>query len=284
MISNEDIAKVLTAFKTASTYDFSDYCDRSFARRVDKILTDNKISADMFVRQLMSDRDFLEKSVRDITVNTTELFRDPQMWLNLRYQVLPRFKDKPTIKIWHAGCSSGQEIYSMMILLSELGMLDKAQIFATDINTSVIEAAQTGTYKYMFNLNYLDNFDKVMRENPYNFEQKYDVPYDKYFDIDKRKDVIQMKDFLCKKPVFRKHDLVGGCNPFYHQFDLILCRNVIIYFNPKLQNKVINMFASNLLVNGFLILGASESILGAANSSFERMVGFYRKKQITTMF
>lgn len=280
MVTNEDAARLISAIKMSSTYDFTDYSDKSFCRRIEKILLDNNMDLKQLISKIGKDKDFLEQMVKDITVNTTELFRNPEMWQTLRYQILPKFKKNRSIFIWHAGCSSGQEIYSMLILLNELGMLDQAKVFATDINTDMLEIAKSGQYKYRFNLGYLDNFDKVIKENPYNFEDKADVPYDKYFDIDKTKDTIQMKPFLREKAVFRKHDLVKDGNVFYSKFDIIFCRNVIIYFNNKLQARVIDMFNNSLNHDGYLILGSHESILGAPANNFERTKGFYKKKQM----
>ena len=194
MVTNEDAARLITAIKTSSTYDFTDYSDKSFCRRIEKILLDNNMDLNQLIHKIGKDKDFLEQMVKDITVNTTELFRNPEMWQTLRYHILPKFKKNRSIFIWHAGCSSGQEIYSMLILLNELGMFDQAKVFATDINTDMLEAAKAGQYKYRFNLGYLDNFDKVIKENPFNFEDKVDVPYEKYFDIDKVKDTIPARE------------------------------------------------------------------------------------------
>ncbi len=279
MVTNEDVQRFITAIKMASTYNFKDYSERSFKRRIEKLLIDNHMDINQLSLKVSKDKGFLEKIVRDITVNTTELFRDPEMWITLRHQILPKLKKNKSIFIWHAGCSSGQEIYSMLILLSELGMFEQAKVFATDINSDMLETAKKGHYKYRFNLGYLDNFDKVIKENPYNYEEVVDVPYDKYFDIDKVKDTIMMKQFLREKAVFRKHDLVKDGNIFYSKFDLILCRNVIIYFNNKLQNHVIELFSNSLYRDGYLILGAHESILGPVANNFDRTKGFYRKKQ-----
>lgn len=279
MVTDEEVQRFITAIKMVSTYNFTDYSERSFKRRIEKLLVDNHMDINQLSLKMSKDKDFLEKIIRDITVNTTELFRDPDMWTTLKYQILPKLKKNKSIFIWHAGCSSGQEIYSMLILLSELGMFEQAKVFATDINSEMLEASKKAVYKYRFNLGYLDNFDKVIRENPYNFEEKIDVPYEKYFDIDKVKDTITMKKFLREKAVFRKHDLVNDGNIFYSKFDLILCRNVIIYFNNKLQNHVIDLFSNSLYRDGFLILGAHESILGPVANNFDRTKGFYRKKQ-----
>ncbi len=278
MVSLEESNKIVAAIKSVSTYDFSDYSEKSFRRRIDKILEDFRMSVDELISRILRDKDFLEQVVREITVNTTELFRDPELWITLKYRILPRFQQNKSIFIWHAGCSSGQEVYSMLILLHELDLFDKAKVFATDLNTEMLEKAKQGEYRYRFNMNYLDNFDKVIKENPYNYEDKKDVAYEKYFDIDKKHDLIIMKPFLRNKPVYRKHDLVNDKNIFYSKFDIIFCRNVIIYFNTKLQNKVLEMFSSNLYRDGYLILGAHESILGPVANNFERTKGIYKKK------
>jgi len=278
VITDEEVTLFINTIKSSSNYDFSDYSEKSFQRRVEKLVVDYKTDVFGLIRRLRNDSDFLEQVVKDITVNTTELFRDVKAWHNLRYRILPRLQDNNVINVWHAGCSTGQEVYSMMILLNELGLLDRAKIYATDINTDVIETAKEGEYKYRFNIGYLDAFDKVIKENPYNYEDRRDVSYEKYFDIDKAQDIIRMKPFLKDKPVFRKHDLVTGGNIFYTKFDIILCRNVLIYFNNKLQNKVFELFYKSLFDGGYLILGVHESMLGPMTTKFEKKGSNYRKK------
>jgi len=280
VVSDEDVALLIYTLKTNSDYDFTDYAEKSFKRRIEKVLQDNNTDIFGLISRLKNDSVFMEEVVKDITVNTTELFRDTKAWHNLRYRILPRFKDNNVINIWHAGCSTGQEVYSMMILLSEMGLFDKAKIYATDLNTDVISNAKNGVYKYRFNLGYLDSFDKVIKENPYNYDEYRNVPYSKYFDIDKSQDTITMKPFLCEKPVFRKHNLVLNSNIFYTKFDLIFCRNVLIYFNNTLQNKVFDLFHRSLFDGGYLILGIHESMLGPMASKFEKKGSNYRKKSL----
>jgi chemotaxis protein methyltransferase CheR len=277
-VSDQDLLFFINALKNASSYDFSDYSEKSLKRRVQKVLIDNKLDVGALVGNIKTSKSFLEKIVKDITVNTTELFRDPNIWHSIRFRILPRLKNNKTINIWHAGCSTGQEVYSMMILLKELDLFDKAKILATDLNTDVIETAKQGVYKYRFNIGYLDNFDKVIKENPYNYEEYNDVSYDKYFDINKTKDTIVMNEELRSKPMYRKHNLVNDGPMDFVKFDLILCRNVIIYFNYNLQNKVFNTFYQNLYNNGFLVLGMHETILGPYASKFEKKGLFYVKK------
>jgi chemotaxis protein methyltransferase CheR len=277
-VTDQDLQYFVSTLKNSSKYDFTEYSDKSLKRRLQKILVDFNLDIPGLVATIRNDSEFAERIVKEITVNTTELFRDPQVWHTLRSRILPRFKNNKTINIWHAGCSTGQEVYSMMILLNEMGMLDKAKVFASDLNNDVLDAAKQGIYKYRFNIGYLDNFDKVIKQNPLNYEEFNDVPYEKYFDIDKIRDTITMKKYLTEKPIFRKHDLVRDGNLFFAKFDLILCRNVIIYFNYSLQNKVFELFHANLYTKGILLLGMHETILGPWAAKFEKMGQAYIKK------
>lgn len=278
VLTDQEVIFFINTVKNISSYDFSEYSEKSLKRRLQKILIDNNMDLVTLINKLKNNRDFLEKTVKDVTVNTTELFRDPQIWQTLRYRILPKFTDNKNINIWHAGCSTGQEVYSMMILLNELGLLDKAKIFASDLNTDALEAAKKGVYKYRFNIGYLDNFDKVIKENPFNYDEYNDIPYTKYFKIDKVTDTISMNEFLKKKPIFRQHDLVQGGNLYFAKFDLILCRNVIIYFKYSLQNKVFKLFHDHLYTNGYLVLGMHETMLGDITSKFDKKGQAYRKK------
>lgn len=278
-VTDQDILYFVTTLKNTSEYDFSDYSEKSLKRRLAKVLTDNKADIFTLISKMKKSNDFLERIVKEITVNTTELFRDPPIWHALKYRILPEFKNHKSINLWHAGCSTGQEVYSMLILLNEMGLVDKTKIYASDLNEDVLNNAQDGEYKYRFNINYLDNFDKVIKENPYNYDEYNDIPYTKYFDIDKTRDIIKMKPFLREKPVYKKQNLVTDDNVFYIKFDIILCRNVIIYFNYDLQNKVFNLFHENIYDNGYLILGMHETILGPQAGLFEKKHQCYKKKK-----
>ncbi len=277
-VSKEEVTLFINTVKTISDYDFTDYSEKSFTRRLEKILSDYKLTYTQFVSKIKKNKEFLEQVVKDITVNTTELFRDPKIWQAIRFRVLPQFVDQSIINIWHAGCSTGQEVYSMLILLHEMGLFEKANVFATDINHDVLDLAKKGEYKFRFNIDYLDNFDKVIKENPYNYEEVVDIPYTRYFDIDKGKDIIRMKPFLVKKPLFRKQDLVRDGNIFYTKFDIIMCRNVLIYFNHELQTRIFDMFHQNLFAKGCLILGIHESMLGPIAAKYKRKGLVYMKK------
>ena len=279
-VTKEDIARLVFEVKRLYNFDFSEYAEQSFKRRIDHVLVSYSMnSVDALIKAIKTDKEVLQKFVNDITVNTTELFRDTDVWLNLRRNILPKLKNKTNINIWHAGCSSGEEVYSMLILLNEMDMLFNAKVFATDINTDILNRAKNGIFNSRLHHAYFDNFDKVIKTNPLNFEETIDVPYDKYFDIDHAKKSFMIKEFLRDKVTFKYHNLTEGS--IFYKFDLILCRNVIIYFNTELQNKVVSLFHESLFQDGMLMIGAHENISYLPiGTKFESkiMKGLYFKK------
>lgn len=279
-IKDEDIKVFLEAIKARSNYDFTNYSLKSLKRRIAKILAESKFTISQLEDEILQNPLFMEKVVKSITVNTTELFRDPLIWINIKEEILPKFANHETINIWHAGCSTGQEVYSMMIILDELDLLNKSNLYASDINSDVMEIARMGRYKFRFNQAYIDNYNTVMAVNQEITPDKKQIPFSKYFTIDKVSDSIQMNSFLTEKPVYQKVDLVKDENLFTIKFDLIICRNVIIYFNYDLQNKVFNLFYKNLVAEGCLILGVHESILGPYSSQFEKRNHSYIKREL----
>jgi chemotaxis protein methyltransferase CheR len=281
VLDKEKILYLIETIKKVAGHDFSEYSQRSFHRRIEKILSDYRLDLDQLIAKTKkADEEFIIKLIADITVNTTELFRSPPVWQSVKYRILPKLKNNEKIDIWHAGCSTGQEVYSMAILLNEMNLLDRVNLYATDINIQALEQAQKAEYIYRFNIEYLQNFDEVIRKNPYNFEEYNNVPYSKYLDIDQANDVIRIKDFLKEKIIFKEHDLVKRQNIFYKKFDLIMCRNVLIYFNLSLQSKVLNFFYDNLKFPGYLVLGYHESIMGNTANKYHKKHYYYTKKLI----
>jgi chemotaxis protein methyltransferase CheR len=279
-VSKKDILRVIYEFKKTYDFDFSNYAEQSFKRRIEHILiTYNLRSIDDLLKSIKEDRNYFQKCINDITVNTTELFRDPDVWLQIRRNILNTFRDKTNINIWHAGCSSGEEVYSMLILLNEYNLLDKAKVFATDINTEILNKARNGVFNNRLHHAYFDSFDKVVNVNPLNFEEKLSIPHSKYFEIDSVSKTFKVKKFLRDKVTFKYHNLTEGS--IFYKFDLIFCRNVIIYFNTELQNKVISMFHESLFNDGMLLIGAHENIVYLPiGNKFESKVmkGLYFKK------
>lgn len=174
------------------------------------------------------------------------MFRDPSFYLALRKEVLPLLKSYPFIKIWHAGCSTGEEAYSMAILMAEEGLYEKARIYATDFNESVIKKAKTGAYP----------IDRV-KAYAYNYQRSGGKEsFADYYSASHKS--VAMENFLKKNILFSDHNLVT--DGVFGEMNLIMCRNVLIYFNRDLQNRVFKLFSESLSDSGFLCLGSKESI------------------------
>jgi len=276
-VVGKDIQNFQLAVRDHSDFDFSDYSHTSLQRRLNRILLELEMDMDQLIKRMKNDSWFLERIMKKITVHTTELFRDPPVWKLIKNQLLPSFSQQETIRIWHPGCSTGQEVYSMMIILDGLGLLEKSEIYGSDLHEDVLETARQGRYKYRFNQSYLENFDRVMLNGDGTFSLDNKKHWKKYFHIDESRDIIQMKDFLREKPVYKKLDLVKDSNLFLVNFDLIVCRNVIIYFNAELQNRVFDLFHQNLNKKGCLLLGVHESIMGVSSRKFIKKDSFYYK-------
>ena len=280
-ITREVVAEILTVLKTHSPYDLTDYSEKSIQRRFEKVLNDFRMSPQEAIRQIKKNKNFSDELVKAITVNTTELFRDPKQWQELRTYVYPKFKDIPQLNIWHAGASTGQEVYSNAILLNELGLLDRSKLLATDINKDVLDKARQGVYRYSFNNEYLMNFDMVINEDPLNYQLHRGIPYTKYITVDKKHDKLEMQSFLRKNVIFQTHDLIKGPS-FMQKFHVIFCRNVLIYFNFELQKKIIQNFVDSMENGGVLFLGRHESILEPRDFHLVREKNFYVKTDMVT--
>ncbi len=269
----DEVKLFIEAVRAISDYDFSHYSIKSFTRRIEKVMSDyNFTSINDLIKKVVKDRQFLEQVVRDITVNTTEFFRDPEIWVELKRIIFDRFYDESQIFIWHTGCSSGQEVYSMIFLLDLIGMLDKAVVYGTDINQDMLEIARAGEYRAKDVLDYKENFDQF-------FESfRYKPKIEDFFDIDQKNQKFIVKQKYRNKAKFVKHDLVKEHNIFGVDFHIIMCRNVLIYFDPQLQNKIYNFFYYSLRDNGILVLGKHESIIGELSLKFKKQNTIYFKK------
>ena len=234
--------------------DLRNYAKSSFSRRITRIMTINALnSMEQLIEYIKKIKD-LDIFIEEITVNTTEMFRDPSFWKVLRTTMLPELNTHENIRIWHAGCSSGEEVVSMQILLSELGMQDKVTTYATDIDKAIIMRAESGIYSLK---NLALNQDNYIESGGKFALKKYFVETDAIsYTINKD---------LLKNVKFKKFDLVKEV--MYTKFDLILCRNVLIYFDFSLQEKVIEKFISSLFNDGFVAIGQKETLLSNQNLS-----------------
>ena len=247
-IGEAEAEELVAAIYDASGYDFSNYSTPSLHRRFQRFIDLKKISnLSGFIEQLQNDSLLLNEFIEEITVNVTEMFRDPYFFNIFKKEVLPQLNELPSIKIWHAGCSTGEEPYSMAIVLKEAGILDKAIIYATDINQTVLQTAASGKYSIDLLKSYESNYKESELKG--NFADYYDLVEGNLI----------FKEELRKKIIFSTHNLVTDSG--FNKFDLIICRNVLIYFNKQLQDQILQTFYNSLNNHGFLALGSKETIM-----------------------
>lgn len=265
-----DIKNLNRVLEEKYGYSFSDYAQSSFKRRIARILKlhhHDDIGA--LIKRLKNDHSYFDVFLDEITVNTTEMFRDPTFWKAVKERVLPSLESHQTIRIWHAGCSSGEEVFTMGILLEEAGLLGKSKIYATDISSTILDKAKKGIYPI-----------RNMETNMMNYELCCGkTGLDKYY-TGKGHNAI-MDPRLVKSVTWMEQNLITLREPFM-KFDIILCRNVMIYFSATLQAKIFKLFHDSLLGNGVLGIGSKESILwNNSASSFEAINNeerIYRKR------
>jgi len=246
-LTKEDLQEIIEIAKNKHGYDFSDYAVTSFERRVKYFLKHHNLPLHEIKDRLATDKKFFEAFIRTVTVNVTEMFRDPVFYRALREEVLPKLASYPIIKIWHAGCATGEEVFSVAILLKEAGLLSRSRIYATDINSANLEKAATGIIKLQNMKEYTANY--IQSGGKAEFSNYYTAKYDHaIIDKDIRKHIL-----------FSQHNLVT--DQAFNEFHLICCRNVLIYFNKQLQNRVIQLFYNSLSSFGYLALGSKESLL-----------------------
>lgn len=228
-------------------YDFSDYSRASFKRRVTRLMDQDRfLSFAEFRFRLLEDVNYLTRFVEQVTVNVTEMFRDPHFFRVLREQILPVLGTWPMIRIWHAGCSTGEEVYSLSILLHEANLLHKSVQYATDINPSVLERARAGIFPLSQMKQYSENY--ILSGGRQDFSSYYTAQYNS----------AKFDSALGRRVVLATHNLVS--DDTFNEFQLILCRNVLIYFDKVLQDRVMHLFYDSLETLGYLALGSRETI------------------------
>jgi len=247
MVKDDELDLLLETVMEIYGYDFSNYARSSLKRRVNRLLIIDKFPsfAELFY-QVKTDAQYLAHFIEEVTVNVTEMFRDPAVYKTLREHVLPQLATHPLIRIWHAGCATGEEVYSMAILLHEAGILHKSLLYATDINPSVIENIRKGVFPLSAMKQYSENY--IASGGKKDFSSYYTVAYNS----------VQFNAELKTKMILATHNLVSDRS--FNEFGLILCRNVLIYFDKELQDKVFTLFDDSLEKRGFLVLGSKENI------------------------
>ena len=264
-----ELKLLLAAISSYYGHDFHDYAKASMARRVYKHMEKvgiKRVSA--LIPHFLHNTDAFNDFVRDMSVVVTEMFRDPKFFLAIRKEVMPILKTYPFVKIWHAGCASGQEVYSMAILLQEEGLLDRCQIYATDFNEHALNVARKGIYPQDEMATYEANYEVAGGKS-----KLEDYCHQSY-------NSVKFNDRLSERITFANHNLVT--DGVFGEMNLVLCRNVLIYFNRDLQDRVLTLLADSLVSRGILCIGRRESLLQSAIDNRVESVNhsqrIYRKK------
>lgn len=268
---NLEIDLILQAIYHKYGYDFRNYSKAHIKRRILNRVTASELkSVSELQHKVLHDSSFFEIILRDLSINVTEMFRDPGFYLALRKDVLPILKTYPFFKVWHAGCSTGEEVYSFAVLLKEEGIYERAQIYATDFNRDVLEIAKKGIYPIDRIKEYTANYQAAGGKQ--SFSDYYMANYNS----------VIYDQSLKKNIVFAEHNLVT--DNVFAEANLIICRNVLIYFNKELQNRVVTLFKDSLVNGGFLGLGSKETLQFSNQvNNFEiinRDEKIYKKKMI----
>jgi chemotaxis protein methyltransferase CheR len=242
-----EIELLLEAIHRQHGFDFRSYAYASIRRRIWKrIEAEGLRTVSELQSAVLHDTAALERLLLDFSVSVTAMFRDPGFYKVFRERVIPLLRTYPFIRIWHAGCSTGEEVYSTAILLQEEGLYERARIYATDINEVVLQRARAGIFPLDRMQEYTENYLKA--GGTHAFSEYYTAKYDHAL----------FSPSLTRNVVFSQHNLVTDRS--FAEFTVIFCRNVLIYFDKTLQNQVHSLFYDSLVMFGILALGSKESL------------------------
>ncbi len=246
-IEDLEIALLLEGVYRRYGYDFRDYSLAHIRRRLrHRLELSGLVDFGAMLHRVLSERDFFEQLLRDLSINVTEMFRDPAAYRRVRREVIPLLRTYPFVKIWHAGCATGEEVYSMAILLEEEGLLPRCRIYATDFNQVALKKAREGIYPLEFARQYSANYQKSGGR----------ASLSDYYRTDNEH--MLLKGRLREQVVFADHNLVT--DSVFSEVQLVVCRNVVIYFNRDLQERIFQTFHDSLCPGGLLWLGSKESL------------------------
>jgi chemotaxis protein methyltransferase CheR len=242
-----EIDMLLDGIYTRYGYDFAHYSRASLKRRLERALAQTRLTHfSELLDLLFHDEKSFEGFLKIMSITVTEMFRDPPFYQAIRKHVVPLLKTYPFIKVWHAGCATGEEVYSMALLLHEEGFLDRTRIYATDFNKHSLDAAAKGVYSAKQMAAYAANYQLAGGKGY--FPDYYSDGYK----------LAKFKDFLKERITFSYHNLVT--DGVFGEMNVICCRNVLIYFDKTLQDQVLEKFSESLRHGGFLCLGNGESL------------------------
>jgi chemotaxis protein methyltransferase CheR len=228
-------------------FDFRSYAYASIRRRLWKRIEAEELRSISELQALvLHEPPAMERLLLDLSVSVTAMFRDPGFYAVFRKDVVPLLRTYPFIRVWHAGCSTGEEVYSTAIVLEEEGLLDRTRIYATDINDAVLQQARAGIFPLNRMQEYTENYIRAGGRR--SFSEYYTAKYDGAI----------FSPVLTRNVVFSQHNLVTDRS--FSEFNVIFCRNVLIYFDRDLQHRVHSLFYDSLVMFGILALGSKESL------------------------
>ena len=252
MIRESDIERIeinllLEAIFNRYGYDFRHYAKASIKRRIKNLLRKNNIKyISELIPEILHNESFFEQNVYDFSITVTEMFRDPGFYKSLKENIIPYLKTYPFIKVWHVGCATGEEVYSFAIFLKEAGLDKKTTIYATDFNEEALKTAKEGIYSLEAVKKFTANYQKAGGQHT--FSDYYHAKY--------KSAIINQN--LKANITFANHNLVT--DGIFGEMHLIFCRNVLIYFDKNLQNRVLRLLDESIIRKGFLALGSKESL------------------------
>ncbi len=250
-------------------YDFRSYARASIERRLSQFMSSSGYaSLSEMIPMVLHDEAFFARLLQHFSLPVTEMFRDPFVYRSLRENVIPMLRTWPHVKVWHAGCATGEEVYSLAVVLKEEGIYDRTTIYATDFNDGALEKARDGIYE----------IGKIQEATRHYQQAGGKTSFSEYYHA--RYDAAAMDSALKERMTFANHNL--AVDRAFGEMHLVLCRNVLIYFASELQNRALRLFTESLVHGGFLCLGTKESLLFSEVSGRYEVVDekakIYRKK------
>lgn len=228
-------------------YDFRQYARASLARRIRRAMQLESVdTVSALQARLLHDQDAAMRFVAALSVHTTSMFRDPDVYQALRDEVVPLLRTYPFVRIWHAGCSTGEEVYSLAILLEELGVYDRCRVYATDISDAILDRARQGVVPLRAMREYTQAYQRAGGQRDFS----------SYYTTDDQNAVFRSS--LKRNVLFSQHNLVS--DSMFNEFQLIVCRNVLLYFDEALRERAHWLFHSSLSQLGTLVLGKKETL------------------------
>ena len=246
-LENLEIDLVLEGIYQQYGFDFRDYARGSIKRRLwRRAYAEGLESISGLQERVLHDQDTMNRLLEDLSINVTSMFRDPEFYLAIRQKVVPLLRTYPFIRIWNAGCSTGEETFSLAILLREEGLIDRTKIYATDINENVLDLAKQGVFPLDKMRDYTENYIAAGGK----------TAFSEYYTANGQG--ARFNESLTENIIFAQHNLASDRS--FNEFQMIVCRNVMIYFDRSLQERVHGLFYSSLGMSGVLALGRKESI------------------------